>query len=220
MPGRAADVHGLVKPLLRGRIHAVAVLAAIPAGIALVVTASGVEARVAAAVYAISLVALFAASSSYHRFRGGDRWLSLLRRLDHSSIYLLIAGSYTPVCLLVLRPSYGVPLLATIWGAGVAGAVMKLVRFEGTQRIGFALYLIMGWAVVVATPGLVHGVSGGTLALFAVGGLIYTIGAIVLATRTPNPFPRVFGYHEVWHLMVVVAAVLHYFALHNVLTGT
>lgn len=216
----ATDVHGLAKPLLRGRIHAAAVLAAVPAGMALVIHSSGVEARAAAAVYAVSLVALFTASSAYHRFRGGDRWVSLLRRLDHSSIYVLIAGSYTPVCLLVLPTSYGVPLLATLWAAGIAGVVMKLVSFERSQRIGFALYLTMGWAAIVAIPGLVRGVSGGTLALLVAGGVIYTIGAIVLATRTPNPFPRVFGYHELWHLMVVIAAALHYLALHDVLTAT
>lgn len=219
MNGRHIDVHGLVKPLLRGRIHAAAVVAAIPAGVALIANASGIEARVAAAVYAASLVALFAASSTYHRFRGSGRWLSVLRRLDHSSIYLLIAGSYTPVCLLVLSPAYGIPLLTTIWAAAIAGVVMKLVRFEGSHRIGFALYITMGWAAVIAMPGLVGGVSSGTLALLGIGGVIYTLGAIVLATRVPNPFPRVFGYHEVWHVMVVVAAALHYVALHDVLTG-
>ena len=219
MPRPAIDVPALAKPFLRGRIHALAVLAAIPAGIALIAESSGIEARAAAAIYAFTLVALFTASSVYHRFKGGERWRSRLRRLDHSSIYLLIAGSYTPVCLLVLRPTYGVPLLATVWAAGIVGVVMKLVRFDGSQRLGSAMYIMMGWAVVIAMPGLAHGVSGGTLALFATGGVIYTVGAIVLATRTPNPFPRVFGYHEVWHVMVVVAALLHYIALHEVLTG-
>lgn len=213
----AVEVPVLAKPFLRGRIHAAAVVAAVPAGIALIVRASGAEARVAAAIYAVSLVALFAASSSYHRFRGSERGRTILRRLDHSSIYVLIAGSYTPLCLLVLPKPYGVPLLATVWAACIAGVVMKLVRFERSHRIGFALYLTMGWALVIATPGLVHGVSGGTLALLGIGGLLYTVGAVVLATRFPNPFPRVFGYHEVWHVMVVVAAGLHYVALQHVL---
>ena len=219
MNSRPVDVHGLVKPLLRGRIHAAAVVAAIPAGIVLISRSSGAEARAAAIVYSLSLVALFTASSTYHHFRGSMHWRTRLRRLDHSSIYLLIAGSYTPVCLLVLPPSYGIPLLITVWAAAIAGVVMKLVRFEGSHKIGFALYLTMGWAALIAMPGLVHEVSGSTLALLGVGGLIYTIGAIVLATRFPNPFPRVFGYHEVWHLMVVVAAALHYVALHQVLTA-
>lgn len=215
----AVEVPALAKPFLRGRIHAAAVIAAVPAGIALIVRASGAEARVAAAIYAVSLVALFAASSSYHRFRGSERVRTILRRLDHSSIYVLIAGSYTPLCLLVLPKPYGVPLLATVWAACIVGVVMKLVRFERSHRIGFALYLTMGWALVIATPGLVHGVSGGTLALLGIGGLLYTVGAIVLATRFPNPFPRVFGYHEVWHVMVVVAAGLHYVALQHVLAA-
>jgi hemolysin III len=214
-----ADVHGLVKPLLRGWFHRIAAVAAVPAGVAIVARSSGSEARVAATIYAVSLLALFTASSSYHRFRGGERWRAFLRRLDHSSIYLLIAGSYTPVCLVVLPSSYGVPLLALLWVAAIAGVAMKLGWFDRSTKLGFALYLTMGWAAVVAAPGLARGVSGSTLAVLAIGGVIYTLGSIVLATGRPRLAPRTFGFHELWHLMVVVAATLHYVALSDVVSG-
>jgi hemolysin III len=214
------DVHGLVKPLLRGRIHAVGLMAAIPAGIVLVASARSAPARAGAAVFALSLIALYSASTAYHRLGRGERSQRILRRLDHSSIYLLIAGSYTPLCLVALPRAWGAFLLVLVWGAAITGVVMKLVLFDSCHRIGGVLYIAMGWAAVLATPALVRSLDGGTLGLLAGGGVLYTVGAIVLATRFPNPFPRVFGYHEVWHLMVVVAGVLHYAAIHEVVTGT
>ena len=209
----------MVKPLFRGWMHRAAAVAAIPAGVAVVMRSSGVEARVAAAVYAVSLLTLFLASSSYHRFRGSARWRFFLRRLDHSSIYLLIAGSYTPICLVALPSSYGVPLLAVLWAAGITGMAMKLGWFERSTKLGFALYLVMGWTAVLTVPGLVGELDGSTLALLGIGGVIYTLGAIVLATGWPKLAPRTFGFHELWHLMVVVAAGLHYVALSTVVAG-
>jgi hemolysin III len=213
------DVHGLVKPLLRGRIHLAALVVAIPAVIALVATSAGVEAKVAASTYGATLVLLFAASSAYHRLGRPDGGLAWLRRLDHSSIFLLIAGSYTPVCLVALSGWWSATLLIAVWLAAVVGVVMKLVLFERSHRLGFALYLTMGWAVLGAFPGLLTSVEPSTLVLLGAGGVLYTVGAIVLATRFPNPFPRFFGYHEVWHLMVVVAAGLHYVAMRGVLAA-
>ena len=102
--------------------------------------------------------------------------------------------------------------------AAVVGVVMKLTRFDSSHRIGFALYLIMGWAALFTVPKLAHSVPASTLSFLVAGGVLYTVGAVVLATRFPNPFPRVFGYHEVWHLMVVIAAALHYVAMHEMLT--
>jgi len=214
--GLKIDVHGAVKPLLRGRIHAVAFFVAIPAAIALVVASGGVEAKVAASTYGFTLVLLFAASSAYHRF-GRGRALEWLRRLDHSSIFLLIAGSYTPVCLVALSGWWASALLVAVWTAAVVGVLLKLFRFEHSHKLGFALYLTMGWALIAALPGLVTNLDTSTLSLLVAGGVLYTVGAIVLATRFPNPFPRFFGYHEVWHLMVVAAACLHYFAIRGVI---
>ena len=210
------DVHGQQKPLLRGRIHAAGFFVALPAGVALVTSASGASARVGAAVYALSLVALLGASSAYHRFGRGGRRQRILRRLDHSSIYVLIAGSYTPLCLLALPGWWGRSLLFAVWAAAILGVTLKLTRFDSSHRIGFVLYLAMGWAVLVAAPTLASALEPSTLGLLVAGGVVYSVGAAVLGTRVPNPFPRVFGYHEVWHLMVVVAAVLHYVAIYGV----
>jgi hemolysin III len=213
------DVHGAVKPFLRGRIHLAALVVAVPAVLALVVASTGVEAKVAASAYGATLVLLFAASSAYHRLgrTGGARgWL---RRLDHSSIFLLIAGSYTPVCLVALHGWWSVTLLAAVWATALLGVGLKLWRFERSHRIGFALYLTMGWAVLAVLPGLLSSVDRSTLALLVAGGVLYTVGAVVLATRFPNPFPRIFGYHEVWHAMVVLAASLHYLAIREVVVA-
>lgn len=210
------DVHGLQKPFLRGRIHALAFVVAVPAGLVLVVSARAGMARAAALVYALSLIALFGASSAYHRLGRTERSQRVLRRLDHSTIYVLIAGSYTPVCLVVLGGWWRWTLLGAVWAAAVLGVILKLVRFDRSSVIGGALYIIMGWAAVIAGPSLVGAVSVPTLALLIAGGLIYTVGAIVLATRFPNPSPRIFGYHEVWHTMVVGAAALHYAAIQQI----
>jgi hemolysin III len=210
------DAHGLIKPILRGRIHLAALVIAVPAVVALVVAAAGVEAKLAVATYGATLVLLFAASSAYHRLGRPGRTQAWLRRLDHSSIFLLIAGSYTPICLVALSRWWSGALLGAVWAAAVVGVVLKLFRFERSHRLGFALYLTMGWAVVAALPGLVTALDPSTLALLVAGGVLYTLGAIVLATRFPNPAPRVFGYHEVWHVMVVAAAALHYVAIRGV----
>ena len=215
---RDLDVHGLAKPMLRGRIHAAALVASLPAAIVLVVAAPGAGRRLAAAVYGVTLVALFAASSAYHWFSGAERFRLWLRRLDHSSIYLLIAGSYTPVCVLSLSGWLRPTMLVTVWAAALIGITLKLARFDSSHGIGAVLYITMGWAAVITMPSMLAIVPFSTVALLVIGGVLYTVGAIVLATRFPNPFPRVFGYHEVWHVMVVVAAAVQYAAIHGLVT--
>lgn len=218
--GVVLDVHGAEKPLLRGRIHAAAFFAAVPAGVILIRSASDLTGQVGAGIYAACLLALLGASSAYHRFGREQGWRRILRRLDHSSIYLLIAGSYTPLCLLALPGWWGFSLLAAIWIAAIVGVVLKLTRFDRAHTVGFVLYLAMGWAAVAAAPALVTSLDVSTLVLLAVGGVVYSVGAAVLGTRFPNPLPRVFGYHEVWHVMVVVAVALHWAAIHDVVTAT
>jgi len=213
------DVHGQVKPLLRGRIHLVGLVAVVPAGIVLVAGAASTAARVGAAVYAAALVALFAASSAYHGLGRSPRSQGWLRRLDHSSIFILIAGSYTPLCLVALRGWLGGTLLTAVWITAIVGVVLKLGWFDRCNRIGGVLYIVMGWAAVAAMPALVSSVSVTTVALLIAGGVVYTVGAVVLATRFPNPSPRVFGYHEVWHALVVLAVVLHYTAIRSVVSS-
>jgi hemolysin III len=217
---RHHDIHGLVKPLLRGRLHVLAFVAAIPAALVLVVVARSGTATVAAAVYGLSLVTLFGVSGSYHRLGHTGALQVWLRRADHASIYFLIAGSYTPVAVVAIGGWEGWTMVVLVWGAAITGGLMKLLWFERTQVAGWVLYLGMGWVVVFATPVLISHLRGGELALLAAGGLAYTFGALVLGRRWPDPLPRVFGYHEVWHLLVIVAAALHYTAILSIVRAT
>ena len=200
----------LPKPRLRGWFHQVAFFVSIPAGIALVALARGAEGRVAAAIFAASLTGLYGVSAAYHRGRWSVGTQRLLKHLDHSMIFVLIAGSYTPITLLALRPAWGITLLAIAWAGAAAGVLITVLRLERWSRVGFAMYLALGWLAVVATPQLLRSLTSVELALLVTGGLLYTVGAVVLAGHRPDPRPAVFGYHEVWHTFVVGAGVCHF----------
>ena len=198
------------KPLLRGRLHQIAFLASIPAGITLVALAQGAEARVGAAIFALSLTGLYGVSAAYHRGHWSARVQRVMRRLDHSMIYVLIAGSYTPVTLLALRPAWGVTLLALAWTGAAIGIVITILRLERWSAAGHALYLVLGWLAIVAAPQLARSLTRAEMALLVTSGVLYTVGAIVLARERPDPRPAVFGYHEVWHTFVVSASASHF----------
>jgi hemolysin III len=200
----------LSKPRLRGRLHQVAFFASIPAGIALVALARGAEARVGAAVFAASLTALYGVSAAYHRGQWSARAHRYMRHLDHCMIYVLIAGTYTPIVLLALQPSWGISLLVAAWIGAAAGIMITVLRLERWPAVGFTLYLVLGWLAIVAAPQLAASLSAVELTLLAVGGVLYTVGAITLATNRPNPSPAVFGYHEIWHTFVVSASASHF----------
>jgi hemolysin III len=197
----------------RGKLHAGAFFAAIPAGVALIAMADGVAATVAAAVYISSLLLVFGTSASYHHVAEGTRAREVMQRLDHSMIYLLIAGTYVPFCLLALPPSWGIPMLAVVGGLAAIGMVLKLALFHRARYVSYSLYLVMGWVAVVGAPVLVTHLSAMQLWLMIGGGVAYTVGFPVLVRRRPDPWPTIFGYHEVWHLLVVVAAVMHFVAV-------
>jgi hemolysin III len=142
-----------------------------------------------------------------------------MQRLDHSMIYLLIAGTYVPLCLVALPKAWGIPLLAVIGGLAVLGMVLKLAWFHGARYVSYALYLVMGWVAIIAAPVLIDSLTSVQLGLIVAGGLAYTVGFPVLVRRRPDPWPTTFGYHEVWHLLVVVAAVLHFAAVSDVVVA-
>ena len=206
----------LVKPLLRGWLHLVCFFLAVPVGIWLAAGAPTSVARVAAVVYALGLAALFGVSGLYHRGRWSPRWHLRMQRLDHSTIYVMIAGSYTPVCLLVLDGAIAVVLLVAVWIGAAVGATLSWLPGRRTAIAASTLYIVLGWLVVAAGPELAARLDGRTLALLAVGGVLFTIGAVALLTRWPDPFPRVLGYHEIWHALVVAAVVCHLIALSGV----
>jgi len=204
------DRLSLEKPRLRGYLHQVAFFVSLPAGITLVGLAGGAAARTAAALFAVTLTALFGVSAAYHRGDWSERARRIMRHLDHSMIFVFIAGSYTPITLLALRPPWGITLLVLAWAGAAAGVVVTVLRLERWHGVGFAMYLVLGWLAVVAAPQLVHTLTRAELALLVAGGLLYTVGAVVLARQRPNPNPAVFGYHEVWHTFVVGASACHF----------
>ncbi|MEP6758392.1 MAG: hemolysin III family protein [Actinomycetota bacterium] len=193
------------KPRLRGRLHEIAFFMAIPAGIGLIAIAPGPVARAGAIVYWLALLSQFGVSASYHLGKWSERAHERMRRLDHSTIFLLIAGTYTPFCLLALQGTASLVLLAAVWIGAAAGIVTKLYRTDLNVLSGF-LYIGLGWVAVFALPSLIHTLTTTELVLMITGGVLYTVGALVLATKWPNPFPRTFGFHEIWHSATIAAA--------------
>jgi hemolysin III len=198
------------KPRLRGRIHQVAFFVSIPAGLVLVFLASGPAATAVGTVYAVSLAAVFGSSAAYHRGQWTERARQWMKRLDHSLIFVLIAASYTPVAALVLGGPWEVVLLSVIWAGAVVGITMKIARPDGFSVPSAVLYMVLGWLAVVAFPQLLREMTPAEMILLVSGGLLYTVGAIVFASRRPDPSPMTFGYHEVWHSFMVAAAACHY----------
>ena len=209
-----AEAIALVKPKLRGVSHKWAFFASLVFGAALIVLAQTPKATLAVGIYAISLSALFGTSALYHRVDwkrpSARQWM---RRLDHSMIFFLIAGTYTPFALLVLHGTLAQAILAVVWIGAVAGAIVEMVWINHPKWASALIYLALGWVAVAAFPELWTslGVTGTLLVAF--GGLLYTAGAVVYATQRPNPNPAVFGYHEVFHLFVIAAAIAQYAAI-------
>ncbi len=198
------------RPTLRGWMHVAAFVLAIPGGILLIVLARSASATVGASIYMAALLLGFGTSAGYHRLARKERTQQLMQRLDHSMIFVLIAGSYTPICLLGLPPAWGIPILCVAWVGAIAGVVLKQVAFERLKWLEYALYPILGWIVVVATPALFEGLTTTELSLLLAGGLLYTVGIPVLVREKPDPWPNTFGYHEIWHTFTVAAAGCHF----------
>ncbi|OFX19574.1 MAG: hemolysin III [Anaeromyxobacter sp. RBG_16_69_14] len=197
------------KPLLRGVSHEIAAFVAAPASFALIARAKSYSAEVAAVVYGVSLFALFAVSAIFHRPLWPPAVRAVIARIDHSAIFLLIAGTYTPFCLL-LGPGRGHALLATVWtGAGV-GILIVTTWPRAPKPLMAAIYVLLGWIIIPVVPALRASIGDHALVLLLVGGLVYTAGAIVYALRKPDPFPTVFGFHEIFHVLVVAAATCHF----------
>jgi hemolysin III len=208
------------KPLLRGRLHQATFFVAIPAGAVLVAVARGSTARRSALVYAVSLVALYGTSALYHRRNWTARGRSVMRRLDHSMIFLLIAGTYTPFSLLVLPAPWSYIVLGAVWIGAIIGIALKVTDVDGFRVLTATLYIGLGWLAIFTARLVLEGLSPGGLILIVAGGVLYTVGAIVLQRQSPDPSPRVFGYHEVWHSMVVGASACHYALILGLVLGS
>jgi hemolysin III len=194
---------------MRGRLHQIAFFVSLPLGGALVALAETAVARAASAVYALSVSGLYAASAAFHRIPWSPRAWPRMRRLDHSMIFVLIAGTYTPFCLLVLHPPWSTVILAVVWGGAALGIAVRLIsnRFNAVRQI---LYLTLGWLAVITLPFTIERLGPAALLLLLGGGIFYTLGAILFLRGVPRLKPEVFGYHEMWHAMVIGGTVCHY----------
>jgi hemolysin III len=211
-PGRHVHADDVV-PLLRGVSHAYAFWFALVAAVVLMALADDSAARVAASVYGAGLCALFAGSALYHRWRWDPRWRPLLRRIDHSTIFFFIAASYTPVALLVLDGTLRLVVLLVVWAGALGGMIFSIVWIEAPRALVAGTYLALGWVAVATIHDLAERLPVAPLVLLAGGGALYTAGAVVYALRRPDPWPRTFGFHEVFHAFVIAAAVAHFVAM-------
>jgi hemolysin III len=202
-----------LKPRLRGVSHKYAAWAAAVAGLGLVVAAPTQRSRLAMAVYAVALVGLFATSALYHRITWPPAGRQRMRRLDHAMIFVLIAGTYTPFAALVLSPSSAAAVLSVAWGAALAGVGLQFAWSAAPKWVMALLCVAVGWVALATLPELWFAVGPVPIALLMGGGALYTVGAVTYAQRRPDPAPTVFGYHEVFHALVIGAALLHFVAV-------
>ncbi|MFD9289006.1 hemolysin III family protein [Streptomyces sp. NPDC060030] len=202
-----------VKPRMRGWLHAGMFPAVVIAGIVLVATADGTRAQVACAVYVLSACLLFGVSGVYHRGTWGPRGEAVLRRLDHANIFLIIAGTYTPLTLLLLPESTSRPLLWAIWSAAAAGIAFRVFWVGAPRWLYTPCYIAMGWAAVFFLPDFMRSGGIAVLVLVVVGGLLYSAGGVIYGLKRPNPSPRWFGFHEVFHSLTLAAFIVHYVSI-------
>jgi hemolysin III len=201
------------RPRLRGVSHAGAFFVAIGAGLVLLAVTGG---RWSVAIYVASLVAMLGISAAYHRGAWSARARRLWQRADHAAIFVFIAGTYTPMCVLAMPGSDGRHLLAAIWTGAGLGVLRALAWPRAPRWISSALYIAVGWTMVLALPAVLRATGPAVLAVILAGGLCYTAGAIIYALRRPDPWPRTFGYHEVFHALTLVAVVLHFGAVFTI----
>ena len=210
----AAEAIARAKPRLRGVFHEYAFPVAVVAGIALVIAAPTGKAKIAAGIYAFSLAALLGASALYHRVNWSRPSRRLwARRLDHSMIFLLIAGTVTPFALLVLHGAFASAILIAVWAGAAVGLVVELIWVEAPKWVSALVYVCVGWIGVVAFPAIAIDAGVGAALLIATGGVLYTTGAVIYARERPDPNPAVFGYHEIFHVLVLGAIVAHFAAI-------
>jgi hemolysin III len=206
---RSIPIEHRPKPRMRGRLHQAAFFGSIPAGIVLVALSPDARARIATLIYALTLIGLFGISASYHLGDWSEEAYVRMRRLDHSMIFVLIAGTYTPYCLLVLHGTAGLVSLVVVWVGAAIGVATKFYRVDLHVLSGF-MYIGLGWVAIGTLPALLRGLDTPETILLVLGGLFYSFGALILATNKPNPWPTTFGYHEVWHAMTIAAAACQY----------
>ena len=213
MSERVEDVVAAVKPRLRGWLHAGSFPLVVVAGIALVALAPTAESRWTSAIFAVSAALLFGTSALYHRGNWSPRTRMLLKRFGHSNIFLIIAGTYTPFAALLLPPGQARTLLWIVWAGALGGVLFRVFWVNAPRWLYTPVYIALGWVAVIYLPGFYHSGGPALLTLIVVGGALYTAGAVVYALKRPDPSPRWFGFHEIFHACTVAAFVVHYIAV-------
>lgn len=204
------------KPRMRGWLHLYAFFSAIVCGAVLITLAAfrpGIAPVISVTIYSLTVCGLFGISALYHRRVWSERGYQVMRRLDHAMIFIFIAGTYTPFCVLLLPTSSAVLLLSLVWAGALLGALVSLVRPHAPRWVSAPMYIALGWVAVAVLPTILHNGGVAALVLLAGGGLAYTVGAIFYALRRPNPWPTVFGHHEFFHACTIVAAICHFIAV-------
>ena len=207
------------KPRLRGVLHEIALYVSVPLGVTLGLLAAGTRAQVSAAIFAGAVVAMFGASALYHRFTWSPPTRLWLRRLDHAGIFGLIAGTYTPFGLLVLNGNWQIVVLSIVWGGACVAILAKLAWVAAPKWLSAVAGITLGWVAVVAFPQILDHAGVAAATLVAVGGVCYTAGGVIYARRRPDPLPHVFGYHELFHALVIAAVGFQYVAVGLVTTS-
>lgn len=213
--GRAGTLAD-IKPRARGWLHTYAALVSLASGATLISVSSalrGLPAGLSTALYSLTVTLMFGTSALYHRFRWQPRAHRLMKRLDHSMIFVFIAGTYTPITVLALRGGARPILLGIVWAGALLGVGLQTVWPDAPRWLSVPCYIGLGWVAVFALPELLTNGGVAVLALVAAGGLVYTVGGVVYGLKRPDPVPTVFGYHEVFHLCTLVAALCHYIAI-------
>ncbi|GAA2496036.1 PAQR family membrane homeostasis protein TrhA [Winogradskya humida] len=207
----------LGKPRLRGRLHQYAFFVALVCGVVLcsiALTRPGMSPFVSCLIYSVTVCGLFGISALYHRRTWTERGYQIMRRLDHSMIFIFIAGTYTPFCVLLLSSGKATVMLTLIWVGALGGVALKSVWPHLPRWVGAPLYLALGWGAVAILPDVLHKGGVTALVLLAAGGVIYSVGAVFYALRRPNPWPTVFGHHEFFHACTLIAALCHHVAIY------
>jgi hemolysin III len=214
-----AELAAVVQPRLRGWLHAGAAPLVLVAGIALVALAPPGTPRFTSAVYAATALNLFATSAVYHRFRWGPRAVRAFKRLDHANIYLIIAGSYTPMTALALTGTTRTALLWVVWTGALAGVLFRVLWVTAPRALYTVLYVALGWSALFALPEIFAGAGVAVAVLTLVGGACYTLGGLVYGLRRPDPWPRWFGFHEIFHALTIAAWTCQYIAISMLVYG-
>jgi hemolysin III len=202
---------------MRGWLHTYAFFLSIASGVALCATAAatrGADAVVSCVIYSLTVCGLFGISALYHRRVWTPNGFKVMRRLDHSMIFMFIAGTYTPFCAFLLSPTKRAVILAVVWGGGLLGVGMKMITPHAPRWASTPLYVALGWVAVAVVPDVLHKGGVAVLVLMFVGGAFYTAGAVLYALRRPNPWPKTFGHHEFFHACTLLAAISHQIAIY------